>query len=76
MASATAAAAGSSSYSLPVLNGAEPTDEDSRVAWNKAPCRFCGTGCHVQVGVSNGKVVAVAGGKNAGGNKGRLGVKG
>lgn len=76
MASATAAAAGSSSYSLPVLNGAEPTDEDSRVAWNKAPCRFCGTGCHVQVGVSNGKVVAVAGDKNAEVNKGLLCVKG
>ncbi|MBA4192882.1 MAG: hypothetical protein C0467_33400 [Planctomycetaceae bacterium] len=23
------------------------------VKWDKAPCRFCGTGCHVQVGVKN-----------------------
>ena len=23
--------------------------------WNKAPCRFCGTGCHVQVAVKEGK---------------------
>ena len=26
------------------------------VKWDKAPCRFCGTGCHVQVGVQDGKV--------------------
>ena len=33
---------------LPVLDDHRPTDG---VAWDKAPCRFCGTGCHVQVGV-------------------------
>jgi hypothetical protein len=26
--------------------------------WDKAPCRFCGTGCHVRVGVKDGRVVA------------------
>ena len=31
------------------------------ISWDKAPCRFCGTGCHVKVGVEGGKVVAVAG---------------
>ncbi|MEN8377114.1 MAG: hypothetical protein ABFS34_16950 [Gemmatimonadota bacterium] len=31
------------------------------VAWDKAPCRFCGTGCHVQVGVEGGKVVRLEG---------------
>ena len=29
------------------------------MTWDKAPCRFCGTGCHVQVGVKSGKVSAV-----------------
>jgi nitrate reductase NapA len=45
--------------------------------WDKAPCRFCGTGCHVQVGVRNdGKVVAIAGDRQADVNKGLLCVKG
>jgi nitrate reductase NapA len=52
---------------LPVLPG---------VTWDKAPCRFCGTGCHVQVGVKNGKVVAVTGDRQAEVNKGLLCVKG
>ncbi|MEZ6136637.1 MAG: molybdopterin-dependent oxidoreductase [Pirellulaceae bacterium] len=52
---------------LPVLDG---------LSWNKAPCRFCGTGCHVQVGVESGRVVAIAGDKAADVNKGLLCVKG
>jgi len=44
--------------------------------WDKAPCRFCGTGCHVQVAVKEGKVVAVAGDRAAEVNKGLLCVKG
>ncbi|WP_437849481.1 molybdopterin-dependent oxidoreductase [Sorangium sp. So ce363] len=48
----------------------------SDVVWNKAPCRFCGTGCHVQVGVRGGRVVAVAGDQSADVNKGLLCVKG
>ncbi|HEY6556574.1 MAG TPA: molybdopterin-dependent oxidoreductase [Polyangiaceae bacterium] len=46
------------------------------VRWDKAPCRFCGTGCHVQVGVKNGKVAAIAGDQLAEVNKGLLCVKG
>ena len=72
MAAATAVASGSSS--LPVLANFE--GEQSDVTWNKAPCRFCGTGCHVQVGVENGRVVAIAGDRNAEVNKGLLCVKG
>jgi nitrate reductase NapA len=44
--------------------------------WNKAPCRFCGTGCHVQVAVKDGRVVAIAGDRQAEVNKGLLCVKG
>jgi nitrate reductase NapA len=46
------------------------------VRWDKAPCRFCGTGCHVQVGVRAGKVVAIAGDRLADVNKGLLCMKG
>jgi nitrate reductase NapA len=51
-------------------------DESTGLAWHKAPCRFCGTGCHVQVGVQDGRVVAIAGDQNADVNKGLLCVKG
>lgn len=44
--------------------------------WDKAPCRFCGTGCHVKVGVRNGRVMAIAGAEDADVNKGLLCVKG
>ena len=44
--------------------------------WDKAPCRFCGTGCHVHVGVKDGKVVAIQGDQLADVNKGLLCVKG
>ncbi len=55
--------------------GAQPRVADG-VTWDKAPCRFCGTGCHVQVGVKGGKVVAIAGDQKADVNKGLLCVKG
>lgn len=46
------------------------------VTWDKAPCRFCGTGCHVRVGVKDDKVVAIQGEQLAEVNKGLLCVKG
>jgi len=46
------------------------------VKWDKAPCRFCGTGCHVRVGVDKGRVVAIQGDPLADVNKGLLCVKG
>ncbi len=46
------------------------------VKWDKAPCRFCGTGCHVRVGVKDDKVVAIQGEQLAEVNKGLLCVKG
>lgn len=62
-----------------VRAGAAPVSADADgtgVSWNKAPCRFCGTGCHVQVGVKEGKVVAIQGDQLAEVNKGLLCVKG
>ena len=77
-AAATTAAASTLQYalgeenktSLPVL------DSHAGIAWDKAPCRFCGTGCHVQVGTKDGKVVAIKGDQKAEVNKGLLCVKG
>ena len=34
---------------------------DADLTWDKAPCRFCGTGCGVEVGVRDGKVMSVRG---------------
>ena len=48
----------------------------SGLKWEKAPCRFCGTGCGVMVGVKKDKIVAIAGDKQCEVNKGLLCVKG
>jgi nitrate reductase NapA len=73
-AAAHSAAHGGPTTPLPVLPDNRPTGDG--IAWDKAPCRFCGTGCHVQVGVKDGKVVAIAGDQMADVNKGLLCVKG
>ena len=52
-----------------------PVDRAS-VSWDKAPCRFCGTGCGVMVGVEQGRVVAVRGDEASPVNRGLLCVKG
>ncbi|HVG55524.1 MAG TPA: molybdopterin-dependent oxidoreductase [Vicinamibacterales bacterium] len=52
-----------------------PVDRGS-VKWDKAPCRFCGTGCGVMVGVEQGRVVAVRGDEASPVNRGLLCVKG
>lgn len=52
--------------------GTSPAD----LAWGKAPCRYCGTGCGVEVGVQDGRVLAVRGDEQSPVNKGLLCVKG
>jgi nitrate reductase NapA len=49
---------------------------DADLAWKKAPCRYCGTGCGVEVGVHDGKVMAVRGDEASPVNRGLLCVKG
>ncbi len=71
LSAASAAAAGGTRQTE-----AAPSKTPDGVSWDKAPCRFCGTGCHVQVGVRKGKVVAIAGDAQAPVNKGLLCVKG
>jgi nitrate reductase NapA len=46
------------------------------VRWDKAPCRFCGTGCAVMVGVQDGRVVATQGDPDAPVNRGLNCIKG
>ena len=46
------------------------------LTWQKAPCRFCGTGCGVMVGLRDGKVVAVQGDRENPVNQGLLCAKG
>ena len=62
--------------SLPQLPQRPEKPDLPGVTWDKAPCRFCGTGCHVQVAVKDGRVVAIAGDPDADVNKGLLCVKG
>jgi nitrate reductase (cytochrome) len=50
--------------------------ENLSIKWSKAPCRFCGTGCGVMVGVKAGQVVATHGDTQAEVNRGLNCVKG
>lgn len=51
-------------------------DGDGDIAWKKSPCRFCGVGCGLLIGVQNGKAVAVKGDPASSVNKGLCCVKG
>ncbi len=44
--------------------------------WKKAPCRFCGVGCGVLIGLKDGKAIAVKGDPRSSVNKGLCCVKG
>lgn len=54
----------------------DPFILDLNLKWDKAPCRYCGTGCGVMVGVKNGKIAAIVGDKYNPVNKGLLCAKG
>ncbi|MBF0611622.1 MAG: nitrate reductase catalytic subunit NapA [Magnetococcales bacterium] len=78
-ANAIAAAAAASGMTLPGLvpmAAAEGTDNGSDIRWDKAPCRFCGTGCSVLVGTKDGRIVATQGDPDAPVNKGLNCIKG
>src|SRR6187401_2062549 len=48
----------------------------TELKWDKAPCRFCGTGCGVMVATKDGRVVATHGDMKAEVNRGLNCVKG
>ncbi|PSU71223.1 periplasmic nitrate reductase subunit alpha [Photobacterium phosphoreum] len=52
------------------------SSDETNIKWDKAPCRFCGTGCSVLVGTKNGRVVATQGDPQAPVNKGLNCIKG
>ncbi|KTE03901.1 nitrate reductase [Sphingopyxis sp. H038] len=76
-ASAVGAAASAAGISVPAsFAETAATAAPAGVKWSKAPCRFCGTGCGVQVAVQAGRVVATHGDADAEVNRGLNCVKG
>ncbi|MCL9783209.1 periplasmic nitrate reductase subunit alpha [Vibrio sp. S4M6] len=76
-ANAAASAAAVAGITLPVSATNLIVSEDkTKINWDKAPCRFCGTGCSVLVGTQNGRVVATQGDPAAPVNKGLNCIKG
>ena len=64
---------------MPAPAGAQNLVTDRSITelkWNKAPCRFCGTGCGVMVATKDGRVVATHGDTKAEVNRGLNCVKG
>jgi nitrate reductase (cytochrome) len=68
---ATAAAAG---ITLP--NNVLAHNQGDNLRWDKAVCRFCGTGCSILVGTINERVVATQGDPDAPVNRGLNCIKG
>ena len=76
-ASAITAAASVAGISIPIkASNLITSSELTKLKWDKAPCRFCGTGCSVNVGVMDGKIVATHGDIKSEVNKGLNCVKG
>src|SRR4249920_1729546 len=74
-AAAMAAAAGG--MPVPALAANLVTDRAiSELKWDKAPCRFCGTGCSVMVAAKDNRVVATHGDIKSEVNRGLNCVKG
>jgi nitrate reductase NapA len=71
-----AAAAAGAAAGIPLPAAAQSADKAPGVKWDKAPCRFCGTGCGVMVGVKDNRVVATQGDPEAEVNRGLNCVKG
>lgn len=75
--SAATTAAAVAGISIPANATNLVTDaQQTQLKWSKAACRFCGTGCSVNVGVKDGRVVATHGDIKSEVNKGLNCVKG
>ncbi len=67
------------SVGIPIVSKAEAEAAAATkdgIAWHKGVCRFCGTGCGLQVGVKDGRVVATMGDPDSPVNRGLNCVKG
>ena len=74
--SAVASAAVAAGIPLPAHLTEAVTEGDGQLKWSKAPCRYCGTGCGINVAVRGGRVVATHGDVHAEVNRGLNCVKG
>ncbi len=73
---ATAAAAGITIPGVEAKRGDPEDPNANKMRWDKAACRFCGTGCSVLIGVKGDKVVATQGDPDAPVNRGLNCIKG
>jgi nitrate reductase NapA len=74
--SAAASAAAAVGMSVPSELSAASTAAEAEWRWDKAACRFCGTGCGIMMATKNGKIVAVKGDPAAPVNRGLNCIKG
>ena len=74
--SAAASAAAAVGMSVPSSLSAASSTAESGWRWDKAACRFCGTGCGIMMATKNGKIVAVKGDPAAPVNRGLNCIKG
>lgn len=72
---AVATAAAAAGISVP-SSGSNLVTTDNQLKWSKAPCRFCGTGCSMNVATRDNRVVATHGDIKSPVNKGLACVKG
>ena len=74
--SAAAAAASAVGITVPSEVQAAAAKGEEGWRWDKAACRFCGTGCGIMLATKNGKIVAVKGDPAAPVNRGLNCIKG
>lgn len=74
--SAVLAAASAAGLSIPTSLKAAGEKAESNWKWDKAVCRFCGTGCGIMVATRDDKIVAVKGDPLAPVNRGLNCIKG
>jgi len=74
--SAAASAAAAVGMAVPTAMQAASNTAQSGWRWDKAACRFCGTGCGIMMATKDGKIVAVKGDPAAPVNRGLNCIKG
>ena len=74
--SAAASAAAAVGMTVPAELEAAANSAEGGWRWDKAACRFCGTGCGIMMATKNGKIVAVKGDPAAPVNRGLNCIKG
>ena len=58
--SAAASAAAAIGMSVPTSVQAKANEAEGGWRWDKAACRFCGTGCGIMLATKSGKIVELA----------------